>query len=78
MAVLQLAQKVTPRYDAEFNAGKGLEPRWAPGKVEIETEDGVVYSKRLDLPYGHSDKPIIWEDLIAKFRDCLSYSAKVQ
>jgi 2-methylcitrate dehydratase PrpD len=35
-----------------------------------------VYSKRVDLVYGHPQNPMSWEDLIRKFRDCASYSAK--
>ena len=70
--VLQIAQKVTPNYEAQKKIKKGREP----GKVEIKIKGGKVYSRQVDIPYGHPDKPITWEDLIAKFKDCLSYSAK--
>ena len=28
------------------------------------------------MVYGHPQNPMSWEDLIGKFRDCVSYSAK--
>jgi 2-methylcitrate dehydratase PrpD len=46
------------------------------GKVEIRTKDGKVYSKRTDFPYGHPKNPLAYEDIVNKFRDCLSYAAK--
>jgi 2-methylcitrate dehydratase PrpD len=68
--VLQLAEKVTG----------GVEPKLA-GKlhsriVEITTRDGKRYSKQVDFPYGNPKRPISKEDLVAKFKDCISYSAK--
>ncbi len=71
-AVLALAQKVTSVFDAECDSGRGTKP----AKVEIKTKDGKVYSKRGEVPYGHPDRPMTWEDLVNKFRDCLSYAAK--
>jgi 2-methylcitrate dehydratase PrpD len=47
-----------------------------PAVVEIKTKGGRVYSKRVNLVYGHPQNPMSWEDLIQKFRDCASYSAK--
>ena len=70
--VLELAQKVTPRLDEAYNRKRGR----SPGKVEIKMKDGKVYSKRTDIPYGHSEKPMTWDDVVNKFRDCLSYAAK--
>jgi len=71
--VLQIAQKVTPKYDEQLTrVKKGREP----GIVVIRMKDGKAYSKRVDVPYGHSEKPLAWKDLIRKFRDCVSHSAK--
>ena len=44
--------------------------------MEIKTKDGKAYSKRVDIPYGHNKKPLAWKDLVRKFRDCVSHSAK--
>jgi 2-methylcitrate dehydratase PrpD len=71
-ASLQFAQKVTYKHDARFNA----ENRIGPAMVEIELMDGESYSKQLDIAYGHPQKPITWQDLTDKFRDCASYSEK--
>ncbi len=46
-----------------------------PGKVEIKTKDGRACSRRQDKAYGHPQKPMSWDDLIAEFRDCAAYSA---
>ncbi len=70
--VLALAQKVTPKFDAECNAGR--EHRTA--QVDMRMKNGKVYSKRIDLPYGHPDRPMSWESIVNKFRDCLSHAAK--
>jgi len=70
--VLQLAQRVIPRYDQRFNKSTG-EP---PALVKIETNDGKVYAKEVQEPYGSPQKPMTTEELIAKFNDCLSYAPK--
>ena len=48
----------------------------SPAIVEIRTKEGKSYSKRVDYPYGHPRNPMSLEDLIDKFKDCVSYSAK--
>jgi DUF1680 family protein len=48
-----------------------------PGKVDIKMKDGMVYSERVDYPYGDHTNPINTEDIIVKFRDCASYSLAV-
>lgn len=70
--VLELAGKVTPRFDEQYNQKRTDRA----GKVEIRTKDGKLYSKRTDFPYGHPKRPMSWEDIANKFRDCLSYAAK--
>lgn len=71
--LLQLAKKVTPKFDASLKTNSMT---MLPALVEIKTENGRVYSKRVDLVYGHPENPMSWEDLVLKFKDCLSYSAK--
>ena len=71
--LLELAQKVIPRFDPQL---KGDSKTMLPAVVEIITKDGQEYSKRVDLVYGHPKNPMKWDDLILKFRDCASYSAK--
>ncbi len=69
-AVLQMAQKVTMKVDPGLNESRDTQI------VEIKTNDGKQYSKRIDIVYGDPRKPIAKEDLILKFRDCVSYSIK--
>lgn len=70
--VLALADKVTFRYDSQLE-DPGSVP---PGKVEIKLKTGKTLKKRVNLPYGHSRKPIPKEKLVAKFRDCASHAAR--
>jgi 2-methylcitrate dehydratase PrpD len=71
--LLSLARKVTARFDPEL---KSDSKTMLPAVVEIKTIDGKIFSKRVDLVYGHPQNPMSWDDLIRKFRDCASYSAK--
>jgi len=71
-AALELAQRVSYLVDPDYNWGAIM----PPGKVEIRTRDGKKHSLRIDIPYGNPQKPLSWEALIKKFRDCAFYSAK--
>jgi 2-methylcitrate dehydratase PrpD len=42
----------------------------------MKTKDGKQFSKGTDVPYGNAKKPISKDDLLAKFRDCVTYSLK--
>jgi len=70
--VLQIAQRVEPRVMPELTLQQPMEPVI----VQIETMDGKVYSKRVDFAKGNPKKPLTVDDLVEKFRDCASYSAK--
>ncbi|HEX78179.1 MAG TPA: MmgE/PrpD family protein [Dehalococcoidia bacterium] len=70
-AALEMAQKVTFRFEERFNTS-GIEP----ALVEIKTKDGGTYSKEVEFAYGHPQNPMTLDDLIAKFRDCASYSVR--
>ncbi len=62
-----------PRYDPGL---KSDSKTMLPAVVEIKTIDGMTFSKRVDLVYGHPQNPMSWDDLVEKFKDCASYSAK--
>ena len=47
-----------------------------PGKVGITTKNGQTFTKRVDVPYSHHHNPIKFEDLVAKFRDCLALAPR--
>ncbi|MDP2953706.1 MAG: MmgE/PrpD family protein, partial [Chloroflexota bacterium] len=59
-AVLEVARKVTPKLDAEYNMSR----EHRAGKLEIRMKDGKVYSRGTYFPYGHPKNPISREDLV--------------
>lgn len=71
--ILDLAQKVTYRYDPSL---KGEYKTMLPAEIELKTRDGSLYTKRVDSVYGHPNNPMTWKDLTLKFKDCVSYAAK--
>jgi 2-methylcitrate dehydratase PrpD len=76
--VLKLAEKVRgtldPDFDAEQFTRKGTQ--LPPGRVAVTNRRGQTFTKRVDIPYGHHQNPMKFEDLVDKFRDCLSLSSK--
>ncbi len=71
-ATLEFAKRIVPILDEGFNKAN----RMGSGKVTIELAGGKSYSKQIDIAYGDPQNPISWKDLIDKFLDCVSYSAK--
>ncbi len=69
-AVLQMAQKVTMKVNPGLK-----DTRWST-IVEIKTRMESNIRSEWIPPYGDPEKPIAKEDLVGKFRDCVSYSAK--
>ena len=74
--VLAMADKVSYRPAAEPPAGRGGSADVSKTSVEIVTKDGRVLSHRPDGVPGDPKYPVGWERLEAKFRDCVSFSAK--
>ena len=70
--VLDMAQKVEPKYDERLN----LTQTTPPGVVEIKTKQGTSYRKEVDKQYGHPQNPLTWEGLKMKFQDCFQHSVK--
>jgi 2-methylcitrate dehydratase PrpD len=66
-----MTQKVMFKHDQRFTA-TGYEGVL----VEIETKDKSRCSKEVDFAYGHPKNPISTEDLVAKFKDCVSHAIK--
>jgi 2-methylcitrate dehydratase PrpD len=48
---------------------------FGPGRVELELADGRTVSTQVAHGLGHPDLPLSWEQLVAKFEDCLEASA---
>nr|MBA3505620.1 MmgE/PrpD family protein [Betaproteobacteria bacterium] len=70
--VLELANRVTPVHDPRFS----LENKVGPALIEMKLKDGGTRRKQLDIVYGGLGNPMSWDDLVAKFRSCVAYSAK--
>lgn len=72
-AVLAMADRVRSRFDPQYNflPGSGF----PGGELEIVTRDGRHLSRKQPQAYGHPKKPMSWDGLISKFRDCVAYSA---
>ncbi|MBN1847142.1 MAG: MmgE/PrpD family protein [Deltaproteobacteria bacterium] len=70
--ILEFARKVIPMVDAEV-IGKDI----FPAVVEIKMKDSsTVYSRRENVATGHPDKPLDWEAMTSKFRDCARHGRK--
>lgn len=70
--VIGMAHKVTPKLDDDLTGVRMIEP----AIVEIRTNDGEVFSERVDFPYGSPQNPVDWEYIADKLRDCSLYAAK--
>ena len=65
--VLDMAKRVTYKINPELGV-------LTPASMEIKTMQGKTFSKRVDIVYGNPKTPLSDDDLIAKFKDCASYS----
>lgn len=74
--VLAMADRVSYRPAAEPPGGRGGSSDISKTSVEIVTRDGRVLAHRPDGVPGDPKHPVSWERLEAKFRDCVSFSAK--
>lgn len=58
-------------YDLQYGTGH------CPAKIEIRLKDGRrLRAEQRGGRYGHPERPVSREDLVAKFRECASYSAR--
>jgi len=67
--VLALAQRVVPVHDPAF----GGDNRLGPAKVVVETRNGALRERVIEVPYGDPRDPMTLDDLGAKFRGCMAY-----
>ena len=68
--ILAMVDKVEYVFDEEISHAIGVEP----AIVSIHTIDGNSYTERVDHALGSPENPMSEQELIAKFRDCTSYS----
>jgi 2-methylcitrate dehydratase PrpD len=70
---LAMADRVFARFDPRYNFLPGA--GFPGGALEIRTRNGRRLTREQSRAYGHPEKPMSWNGLIAKFRDCASYAA---
>jgi 2-methylcitrate dehydratase PrpD len=75
-AVLAMADRVSYRPGTQPLTGKGGSQDVSRTAVEIVTRDGRRFECRSTSVPGDPKNPVSWERLEAKFRDCVSFSAK--
>lgn len=68
--VLAMVDKVQWVFDEEISRSVGVEP----AIVTIHTTDGKSFTQRVDHGLGSPENPMSEDQLVAKFRDCASYS----
>lgn len=71
-AAIETAELVEWRRDPSFRRG---EEGFGPAEVELELADGRRLSAHVEFNLGHPRKPLSWEQLAQKFRECLHFSA---
>lgn len=69
--VLALARKVRHELDPELGFTEATR-----GVVEITTENGDIFTRRIDQAYGHPDKPVAPAAVSAKFMTCAGLAQK--
>ena len=45
------------------------------GVVEVTTQDGHTLSETVRIPLGHPERPLSYDQIVAKLRDCAQYAA---
>jgi 2-methylcitrate dehydratase PrpD len=70
-AVLEVSGKITPRFDESLKR-----PALEPGRVEIKTKNGKVFSYQVDDPSGSPANPMTFDDCVRKFFDCAAHAAR--
>lgn len=68
--VLEMVDRIEYMFDQGISQAIGVEP----AIVTIRTTDGREYTERVDHALGAPENPMSEEALVAKFKDCTSYS----
>ncbi len=68
-----LVRKLMPLVGVEIDISKepgDRSPFPMPGSVTVTTQDGRMAEGRVDLPKGHPDNPMSFDEIAEKFRKC--------
>ena len=69
--ILKLAQKIDTRLESAMNR-HGVEP----GRVTIKMQDGSEYTEEVENCLGSVERPMTFEDVTKKFRECAPCALK--
>jgi 2-methylcitrate dehydratase PrpD len=70
--ILGAARKISVEMDHSLERSDKI----PPAKLEIRMRNGQVYSNQVDNPPGSPERPMSFDDVAKKFRDCASYPAR--
>jgi len=73
--VLSMAERIRHQRDPAYDVAN-IAAGVPPGRVEIMMNDGAHHALEQGVAYGDPRRPMSWEDLVEKFRDCVSHSAQ--
>jgi len=66
------AQRLASRVEALEDGPPADFPIGGKAEVEVWTDGGSRYSRCVQMPRGDPQRPLTWDELAAKFRDCAS------
>jgi 2-methylcitrate dehydratase PrpD len=72
-AARALAQRVRVHFAPELAASSGTEP----GVVQVRLVSGDTVSARVDVALGHPSRPLDFDAIATKFRECATYARAV-
>jgi 2-methylcitrate dehydratase PrpD len=75
-AVLAIADRIFYRDDGVPVTQRGGSSAAVLPGVEIRTKDGRTLWRKVESLPGDAENPVDWPAIEAKFRDCVSFSAK--
>jgi 2-methylcitrate dehydratase PrpD len=73
LSVLELVRKVRVVVDEKLENQRGV----APVIVQVRTKDGKEYSKRIEIPKGHTKNPLDVDAIAQKYRKCVGHSSPI-
>jgi 2-methylcitrate dehydratase PrpD len=70
--ILSLAQRITPVLDNRCKTGLSV----GSSIMEMTTQDGQTFVKETRLPKGNHRNPLSMDEVVEKFKKCVSFSAR--
>lgn len=67
--ILNLTAKIRAEADPALNSPRGIEP----ARVTVVMKNGDVFSEQIDRPRGSPNQPMLFEDCVQKFEDCIAF-----